>query len=108
MFEKEIIEVLEVGDPMLDYGVNNWALNQAQANKAIDKLEKMMIPILGGDVYVFINGKYKSTNDHWALDQIPGESRHEYVSRTVSNAKYCVELYTKNHGHSVRFVLVTE
>ena len=57
-------QILSQGLPLHQWGINNWALSKQQAMSAIDELEGIGIPILGGDVFRIANSVPAATYDN--------------------------------------------
>ncbi len=103
---KVIDEVLSIGIPLSDIGVNNWALNKTQSIKAIEELRRENISILGGDVYEMINGSPVSNYDNWYCNREDNESWENFVIRSTEYARRYIEGYKQNNEKEIYFTLV--
>lgn len=90
---KNIDEILKVGKWLGESGINNWALTKSQALEALDKLLNLNIAVLGGDVYE-TRGDYIQPNyDNWYSDRQPGESKEDYLNRSIEESRTYIERY---------------
>ncbi len=101
-------EILKIGLPLHDYGVNNWALTKEQALSALDKFMTAQISILGGDVFEKINDLYKPNYDNWYCDKKDGENKREYLERSIITAKNYIKDYKTKEFSNNFFVIVPE
>lgn len=84
-----IVAILSQGISLEEYGTRNWALTRGQALDALDKLTLIGVPISGGDVYIYSNGKYVPTYENWYFESKNGqnyaESSIEYSRNFIEN-----------------------
>jgi hypothetical protein len=109
MFSKKTEEILKIGKSLFDIGINNWALTKSDSIFAIERFYSLEVPILGGDVYEIINGVLQSNYDNWYCDPLPGETRKDFVNRSINKARNYIETY-KGQGlnNNYFFVLVPD
>ena len=105
-WSSEIDRVLKVGYPLNEVGVDNWALKRPEALKALEELLELEVPVLGGDVYEEIEGSIRPNYDSWHCDKLPKESNHEFVVRSIGQARSYIQKYNVNDYKKVLFVLV--
>jgi len=90
-------------DFFLDFiGMNNWALTKEQALVVIDKLEKLNIAILGGDVLEIINEKFKHNYDDLYCESKNNESFTSFLNRSIIKTRTCIENY--KDFNNIRYV----
>lgn len=104
----EIDEILKVGHQLNDIGLRNWALTKSQALTALEQLAARQIPILGGDVYQYIEGVIKPNYDSWYCDQLPDESKEAFLKRSIPKAKEYIEVYPIKEPDKIYFALVPD
>lgn len=104
-WNEKIEEVLSVGLPLSGFGINNWGLTKEKALIAIQQLNELSIPILGGDVLKFENERWIHTYDNWYCNQNFGESKEEFAIRSNQVAFQYINNYRHKEG-DVLFVLV--
>ncbi|HYD34969.1 MAG TPA: Imm40 family immunity protein [Vitreimonas sp.] len=103
----EIIkEILSVGVPLHNKGVDNWALTKEQALLAAEQLMNLKISILGGDVYELSDGEIIPTYDNWYTQRLINENKEEYLLRTISETRKYIANYKSASDKQIYFVLV--
>ena len=102
----KIDEVLKVGVNLNELGVNNWALNKSEALVVLDKLTKLGVSVLGGDVYEESQGIIQPNYDSWYCDELLEESKEEYVRRSIKEARSYIEKYNFRNAENIFFVFV--
>ncbi len=105
-WSENIKEVLSCGIPLLDFGINNWALNRSQSLLALVELKKRKISILGGDVYEIVNNMPESNNDNWYCNRHDNEALEDFVDRSINDASDYISSYVNPSGRKTLFVLV--
>jgi len=93
IWSNEIDSALKVGFPLMEFGINNWALDARSALLAISKLGEMGIGILGGDVYVNNNGTIEANYDNWYCNIMQDETPLAFIQRSNSVAVAYIENY---------------
>lgn len=83
----QIDEVLSTGRSLHSSGVHNWVLSRDQALNALDALEALAVPVLGGDVYVEIDNRIRSCGENWYYDADEDESPGLRVQRSIEKAR---------------------
>ncbi|MEW6196685.1 MAG: Imm40 family immunity protein [Bacteroidota bacterium] len=68
--EKNIFEkfLFDKGIDLSKEGTSGYLLSYDNTLEAINILERLQIPILGGDVFVKENDKYRLTHDNWSIE----------------------------------------
>lgn len=98
VWSEHIDSILGVGEYLEMLGVRNWALDQAGALDAVEKLSCQGIAVAGGDVYRRENGRLESTYDDWYCNRNDGEQMDEYVERSTSLARNYISAYPNSDG----------
>lgn len=94
IWSKPVDSILSVGRCLDEAGVQNWALSRDQALRALNDLQRLGIPILGGDVYLLANGTLRLTHDSWYCNRDDGEACTDFVVRSVDTATRYIDAYT--------------
>jgi Immunity protein 40 len=89
----DVDKILSVGLNLSKFGVNNWGLDKPSALAALDAFCNLGIPVLGGDVYIVDVGGIKTTYDNWYLDRNEGESRKQFMERSIHKAREYITQY---------------
>lgn len=89
IFSEKIDKILSVGKPLMDEGIDNWALNKQQCLQAIKELSNNNIAILGGDT--FLNGRVNPNGDSWSCNRNNAESDISYLKRTTTESLNFIE-----------------
>ncbi|MCJ9753646.1 Imm40 family immunity protein [Neorhizobium sp. BETTINA12A] len=90
MWNNAIVDILSQGIWLGDYGTRNWALTRGQAIDALDRLSLIGVPVSGGDVYIFFDGKYVSTYENWYFEDQGGQ---DYAEKSIEYSKDFVERF---------------
>lgn len=106
IWSKVADDILSIGQPLNEVGIDNWALTKAQALEVLERLEEAEISILGGDIYENIDGIIQSNYDNWYCEQLPEESKSAFLSRSITKAREYIEDYQRAPSTMVYFVLV--
>ncbi|OFX44949.1 MAG: hypothetical protein A2W95_08180 [Bacteroidetes bacterium GWA2_40_14] len=64
------------------------------------------VSVLGGDVYEDIDGVIQSNYDSWHCDTLSGESKSDFVRRSLIKARTYIEEYNTKRPDKVFFVFV--
>lgn len=99
----EIIKILEEGYSLDEIGVENWAFRKPDALIAINKLSKIGVPVLKGDVFELIEGSIENNYDGWQCYLEKGESISDFIARSAEKAIDYIEDYPTDS--TVLFVL---
>lgn len=106
IWSDEVKTILSVGHPLEAVGVHNWALDRQQALQALDQLLTLDMPVSGGDVYRFGQGRMQLTYDNWYCDPGPNEARTAYAVRSIEKARDYISAYPLSDDAPTFFVLV--
>jgi len=106
--EAKIDEILSIGFPLHSSGINNWALNKAQALLALTEFSKMNVAVLGGDVLELVDGSFQHNYDNWYCDQALGEVNQAYLLRSIQTARNYITDYNNPKTSTVYFALVPQ
>lgn len=93
VWSEKIDSILREGESLETLGVRNWALDQAGALGAVERLSRERIAVAGGDVYRRENGRLETTYDNWYCNRKDGEQMSEYIERSVDIAKNYISEY---------------
>jgi hypothetical protein len=102
-WSNEIDNILNLGVSLEEIGINNWALTREDALNALCSFEKLDIGVLGGDVYIHSNGDMAQNYDSWYCNYLSGESRTNFVTRSINKAKSYILGYSTANA---MFVLI--
>ncbi|MCB1114209.1 MAG: hypothetical protein KDK62_05575 [Chlamydiia bacterium] len=101
MYEQNQYQWLRsIGKPLQDFYIFDWALNKDQALSLLSVFSYFNIPVYGGSVYKFENGKPKRTGDNWSVPDEFDFSNEEGIKNTLANARAYIESYEKNNPSS--------
>lgn len=104
-WSNEIDAVLCIGQSLVEIGVDNWGLSKEMSTKAIDSLVSMGISVLGGDVYIDLNGHMEATGDNWFCERYANETDSGFLVRSAETAKQYIRAYPEL-GRAVYFAIV--
>lgn len=95
----ENIEIFfsKYGISLNSIGVNEYAFTYENSLLVINEIEKLKIPILGGDVLIMLHNKPKYTGDSWACDRGENEPINEYIQRSIERARNYIREYHKKN-----------
>lgn len=93
VWSEKIDSILSVGFFLDSLGIRNWALRRDEALAAIDQLEALGVPILGGDVYQLVNELPEHTYDSWYCDRGADEADPTYLRRSADEARRYIQAY---------------
>ena len=77
-------------------GVDGIAYTKSETLRIAEEYYNSIIPILGGDVYLFNNGNIKPTFDNWYCNRNNSETSYEYVARSYQVACDYIKKYPDN------------
>jgi len=109
VWSEKIDSILGAGKSLEMLGVRNWALDQAGALDALERLRDEGIAVSGGDVYRRENDRLEPTYDNWYCDRGDGEqgpdplrgpSEGEYVERSIGVAMNYITGYLNSDGRA--------
>lgn len=106
IWSKEADEILSVGLPLMEFHITNWALNREEAKSAVEKFHKLKIPILGGNVLEIVKGRPKYNYDNWHSDPEQGETKNEFLIRSIEKSRMYLHLYKILEKGNPLFTLV--
>jgi hypothetical protein len=93
------------GIPLRSLGIAETALSRDDAILAVSLLRSASIPILGGDVYFKKATGIESAYANWHSDQMNGEDRDSFVTRSCFESKNYIESFPSTEDTAI-FVLV--
>jgi hypothetical protein len=99
-------EILNVGIPLSDVGIRNWALTKNDALTSLDQLLAEGVAVLGGDVFALRAERLESNYDNWFCDRAPDEEQSAFVARSINKAKDYVMRYPASSTDEFFFALV--
>lgn len=110
IWSKEIDEILQVGHYLEEEaGIRDWALNKAQALRALNQFLQLQIPVLGGDVCELRDGRILPNYDNWYCDPLAEEMRTQFLIRSISKARDYIESYkTTSDPERIFFTLTPD
>ncbi len=86
------------------FGVNEIAWSHKDCSKVLDYCKDNMIGILGGDIYKITSLEdIEQTYINWSCDPQPGESKEQYVYRSIEKSANEIQ---KNQTVDFIFVFV--
>jgi len=100
VWSEKIDSILSAGESLEVLGVRNWALDQAGALYALERLHQEGIAVAGGDVYRLENGRLEPTYDNWYCDRSDGEQIGEFVERSIGVAMNYITEYLNSDGRA--------
>jgi hypothetical protein len=106
VWSNKIDDILKQGHQLSGIGVSNWALSKSEALNALTKFTELQAPILGGDVCELIDGVIQYNYDNWYCEQMQGESKPDFIARSVEKAKQYVENYKGKNPDKIFFAFV--
>lgn len=96
IWSEQIDSILNCGVSLDCMGIKNWALARDGAISAIKELEFIGVPILGGDVYLLVDGGAEQTYDSWYFNQEIGEPSSVFLKRSSDRARSYISNYPVN------------
>ena len=106
-WSNEIDPILCVGLPLMDVGINNWALELDQALAAVRQLGSRGIAVLGGDVFIKDARGVHPCPDSWCCEPRESESHSGFVQRSCQAAvEYISKYHRKNLEEMPLFALI--
>jgi hypothetical protein len=85
----------------------NRGLLKDEALAFVNYLQKLQIPILGGDVYyIDDNGDIRLTYDNWYCDKMPEENNIEYYMRSIKITMDYINKYRSYQNYNLLFDIV--
>ncbi len=94
IWSEQIDSILGYGISLSCVGVKNWALGRDDAIRAINELEALGFPVLGGDVYQLVDESPEQTYDNWYCDQESGELNSAFLKRSSEKARCYIGSYS--------------
>lgn len=108
VWSEKIDNILKIGHQLTDIGLKNWALTKLQVLSVIEQFLESGIPILGGDVCESIEGIIRPNYDSWHCDQLPDETKNNFLQRSLKKTKDYVILYPEKETQEIFFALVPD
>ncbi|WP_411850307.1 Imm40 family immunity protein [Stenotrophomonas sp. LGBM10] len=101
VWSEQVDSILGAGESLEVLGVRNWALDQAGALDALERLHHEGIAVAGGDVYRLENGRLEPTYDNWYCDRSDDESIDEYIERSIDIARSYISECPNSDGETL-------
>jgi hypothetical protein len=98
--------VLSTGIWLGEWGTNSWALTRRQALVALDEFLIEKIPVVGGDVLKFEDGRAEYVYSNWICEQKPGELEPTFAVRSIEVARRFIRLCVTDDDGPLFFDLV--
>ena len=105
-WSKKVDEIMAVGRSLEDVGIHNWALTREQAMGVLEQFESEGIGVLGGDVYELQCGVLQSNYGNWWCQKSVGESREDFVIRSIEKARSYIGEYRMDSNVPFLFAIV--
>ena len=102
----ELISILKTGISLEPMGVNEYAFSYENVLLVITEIEKLGIPILGGDVLTMDHGRLGYTGDSWSCNRRMNEPVSEFFKRSIQHTRNYIEYYHKRNKCSFLFSIV--
>lgn len=102
-----IDEILSIGKPLHQFGINNWALKREDVIKILDTLFKNNISVLGGDVCEEIGVSIFPNGDSWYTEPKKGETHESFIIRSHEATKNYVNQYNEK-SKTIYYILVCD
>ena len=83
----------EKGISLQSPGLRERALRREDALNAISLLASRNVAVLGGDVYLFREGKIRLAYANWYVDRLVNESDNDYRERSWKHASEYIRSY---------------
>jgi Immunity protein 40 len=94
------------GKSLGEVGVNAYAFAKPDALELITLVESSHVPILGGDVYEIVDGRFSLTYDNWYCQKEDFPSEEEYVKSSAAKARDYVTDYADPVDGTVLYRIV--
>jgi hypothetical protein len=108
VWTKNSDDILSKGIYLGSDGIKNWALDKDQIVVALKSLEEQRTAVLGGDLCIVAsNGKILPTGETWFCEKREGESREDFVRRSVFEAMEFVA-WSATKNERVYFTVVPD
>ena len=101
-----LISILKTGISLEPMGVNEYAFSYENVLLVITEIEKLGVPILGGDVLTMDDGQFGYTGDRWSCNRRADEPIGEYFKRSIQHTRNYIEYYHKRNKGSFFFSIV--
>jgi len=89
----KVLEILKAGFSLQEIGIDNWAFKKPDALIAINKLSRIGVPIVKGDVLELIEGSLEINYDGWECAFHSGEPIIDFIRRSMHEAIDYIEDY---------------
>ncbi|MEM7621446.1 MAG: Imm40 family immunity protein, partial [Pseudomonadota bacterium] len=99
-------DILSVGVPLHNHGINDWILTKDQALKILYKCYELKVSVYGGDVYYLYQNMLHRSFHNWYCDQEKYESDKEYLSRSIEYSIQYIEYYKNDKYEAIFFALI--
>lgn len=102
----ELISILKTGISLEPMEVNEYAFSYENVLLVITEIEKLGVPILGGDVLTMDHGRLGYTGDSWSCNRRADEPIGEYFKKNIQHTRNYIEHYHKRNKDSFFFSIV--
>jgi len=99
----KVLEILKAGFSLEEIGIDNWAFKKPDALIAVNKLARIGIPIVKGDVLELMAGSLERNYDGWECTFQSGEPIINFIRRSTNQAMDYIEDYPSDPN--ILFVL---
>ena len=89
----KILEILKAGFSLQEIGIDNWAFKKSDALIAINKLARIGVPIVKGEVLELMEGSLEINYDGWECAFQSGEPIIDFIRRSMNEAIDYIEDY---------------
>lgn len=102
MEKSDIMSIIQDNDISEYYslkhlGIEGYAFPDQEALKIVQLCKLLLIPILGGDVYILTDSTIEDLDDSWYYDRTQNESYYNYVQNSCNRSESYIRTY-KNHS----------
>lgn len=107
-WSENVDNILKCGIFLENLGIKNWALPEKNVLQALEKLFKIGVGVLGGDVYIIEkDSTINPTYDSWYCNRENSEDDISFVSRSILRAKNYITNYQQEKSNKL-FTLVPD
>ena len=89
----KVLEILKAGFSLEEIGIDNWAFKKPDDLIAINKLARIGVPIVKGDVLELMEGCIEKNYDGWECEFQSGEPIIDFIKRSMYQATDYIEDY---------------
>jgi hypothetical protein len=88
-----VIAILNQGFSLEEIGIENWAFKKSDALIAINKLARIGVPVIKGDILELMDGSIEKNYDGWECEFQSGEPIIDFIKRSMYQAIDYIEDY---------------